>query len=183
MANDFYTDDEIRFIVSESSLLDTEMIEKARSQLVSQIGVELPEPKPLPPIDPNMLNVVRPEDKGQILQTVQAGVEGAQLYLKRYPQLKKSWDDVIKQQAIEMLLAELRQDKGLYGVKVSVSPSAPTERMAQFLQMDALMKNYGQLIPPDIFIDLTDLPQKEEIKARIVQAQQQKQTQPVRGAA
>jgi hypothetical protein len=76
----------------------------------------------------------------------------------------------------------LRDDKGLYGVKVTISSAAPTERMAQFLQMDALLSKYGQLIPPDVFLDLTDLPQKEEIKARMLQQQQalmaQAQAQP-----
>jgi len=187
IANGYYTDDEIKKIVSESSLLDTKMLEKARAEFVGTVGYELPEPQPLPVVDPMMMMAVRPEDKPRVLRTVKRGVDGAQTYLKRYPQLKQNYEETIKANAVRMLLSELRADKGMYGVKVTVSPTAPTERMSQFLQMDALMKNYGQLIPPDIFIDLTDLPQKEEIKSRIqqqMQAQQQMQQQvQMKGAA
>ncbi|OHB57739.1 MAG: hypothetical protein A2173_03835 [Planctomycetes bacterium RBG_13_44_8b] len=175
LANDFYTNDEIKDIVSESSLIDSKLLAKAKARMVSQIGADLPEPQPLPPLDPMMMQFVRPEDQGDVLQIVQQGVQSAQQYAKAYPQLAVSWEEVIRQEAVEMLLKELRNDKGMYGTKVTISPSAPTERMAQFIQMDALMKNYGQLIPPDIFIDLTDLPQKEEIKARIQQQMQQQQ--------
>jgi hypothetical protein len=188
LANDLYTDQEIKAIVSESSLIDPKLMAKAKQRMVARLmGADLPEPAPLPPMDPAMMQMVKPEDQGQVLQVVQQGVQGAQQYAKAYPQLSVAWEAVIKQEAINMLLAELRSDKGMYGTKVTTSPSAPTERMAQFLQMDALMKNYGQLIPLDIFIDLTDLPQKEEIKARIAAAQQaqsqQPQPQQVRGAA
>ena len=182
VANQFYTDDEIRLIVEESTLIDPELLAKAQAKFVSTVGAELPEPQPLPEFNPQLMAAVRPEDQGEILQTVQAGAEGAQLYLKRYPQLKKNWDDMIKAEAIEMLLEELHNDKGLYGIKVTVSPSAPTERLSQLMQMEAIMKNYANLIPPDVFIDLTDLPQKEAIKARI-QQNMQAQGQQARGAA
>jgi len=65
----------------------------------------------------------------------------------------------------------------MYGIKVTISPSSPTERMSQFIQMDALMSKYGQLIPPEVFIELTDLPQKDEIIAKIKAAQQAQQAQ------
>jgi len=160
-----YTDEEIKAIVDESSMLDSKLLMKAKAQLSAQLmGADLPEPQPLPPIDPGMMMAVRLEDQGQFMQEIEQGVQSAQQYAKMYPQLASSWEEVIRDQAEQMLLDELRQDKGRYGVKVTVSPSAPTERMSQFLQMDALMTKYGNLIPPDIFIDLTDLPNKEAIK-------------------
>ena len=180
MANKHYTDDEIRAIVDESSLLDSKLIAKARFQLTQQLGgADLPQPQPLPPMDPMMLQnpVLSPQDKLRMLQTVEQGAKGAAMYAQAYPQLNTAWEDVIKTHAIEMLLDELREDKGLYGMKVAISPSAPTERMARWIQMDSLMSKYGQIIPVDVFIDLMDLPQGDEIKARIAQNQQAQQAQ------
>jgi hypothetical protein len=186
LANKFYTDDEIKAIVSESSMIDPKLMAQARHRLTTRIGVDLPAPRPLPPMDPNAMAFIRPQDKIMVMQQMQQGVQAAEDYAKAYPQLSETWEHTIKADAIKMLLAELRKDKGMYGVKVTVSPSSPTERMSQFIQMDALMSKYGQLIPPDVFIDLMDIPQKEEIKARLVQSQQAQampQPQQVRGAA
>jgi hypothetical protein len=173
LENRFYTDEEIKAIVSESSMIDPKMMDRARHSFTTRVGADLPQPAPLPPMDPAMMAMVRDEDKPGVMQKVQMGAKGAEEYAKSYPQLSESWERVIKADAVDMLLQELRKDKGMYGVKVVISPSSPTERMSQFVQMDALMSKYGQLIPPDVFIDLTDLPQKEEIKARIAQAQQE----------
>ena len=184
IATDVYTDEEIKAIVDESSMLDSKLLMKAKAQLTAQLmGADLPEPQPLPPVDPGMMMAVRPEDQGMFMAEIERGAQSAQQYAKIYPQLASSWEEVIRDQAEQMLLDELRQDKGRYGVKVTVSPSAPTERMAQFLQVDALMTKYGNLIPPDIFIDLTDLPNKDEIKARLAQQQQAQQQQQVPAAA
>ena len=175
MVNDHYTDEEIKAIVTESSLLDPKMLARAKFQLTSKLGgVGLPQPQPLPPIDPAMFEnpALSPQDKMQMMETVKSGTQGAQQYAEAFPQLNETWEAVIKAQASDMLLRELRADKGLYGVKVTISPSSPTERMAQFMQMDSLMSKYGQIIPVDIFIDLMDIPQKDEIKARIMAAQQ-----------
>ena len=89
----------------------------------------------------------------------------------------------MKEIAIRKLLDELHNNKGLYGVKVTVSPSSPTERLSQFIQMDSMMKNYGQIIPLDIFLDLTDLPQKDEIKKRIQENQQAQAMNQAKGVA
>lgn len=167
--NDIYTDDEIRQVVSDSSLLDERMIEKARNSLISQIGGELPEPVPISGLPPETMAMVRPEDLPMVQQQVKMGIEASMMYAKEYPQLKSSWDGVIKQEAIEMLLAELKSATvAEYGIKVTVSPSAPTERLSQFMQLDAIQEKYG-IIPPDVFIDSTDLSNKEEIKARMQQ--------------
>lgn len=178
IATNVYTDDEIKQVVDESSMLDTKLLMKAKAQLTAQLmGADLPEPQPLPPIDPGMMMAIRPEDQGMFMEEIDRGVKSAQQYAKMYPQLASSWEEVIRDHAEEMLLAELRDDKGRYGVKVTVSPTAPTERIARFMQMDALMTKYGNLIPPDIFIEMTDLPNKDEIIARITQAQQAQQQQ------
>lgn len=176
--NNIYTDDEIIQTVGESDLLDMKMLEKARNMFIAQTGAELIEPAPVLPLPPEAMMAIRPEHKVQVLQTVQQGIAAAQEYAKAYPRLKSEYDEVIKQHAILMMLQELKNDKlGQYGVTVTVSPSAPTERLARFLEMDALQSKYGDLIPPDIFIDATDLPNKEEIKARVKQQMQAVQQQ------
>ena len=174
--NEYYTDNEIKFIVSESSLLDAQFLQKAQGILVAQLGADLPMPQQPMPIDPMAMTMIRDEDKLQVIEDMQYGMEAAAQYGKSYPMLKQRWDEVIKRQAVEMLLQEIKTDKfGEYGVKVTVSPSAPTERLARFIEMDALQSKYGQIIPPDLFIDATDLPNKEEIKARLQQQQQMMQ--------
>lgn len=185
LANRFYTDEEIKAIVSESSMIDSKLMASARHRFITQVGADLPQPEPLPPMNPEMMANVRDEDKIEVMQKVQQGVQGAKDYAKAYPQLAVTWEQVIKADAVDMLLKDLRKDKGMYGVKVVISPSSPTERISQFIQMDALMSKYGQLIPPEVFIDLTDLPQKEEIKQKIIQDQQAQAQgqQQVRGAA
>lgn len=184
LANKFYTDDEIKAIVSESSMIDSKLMAQARHRLTTQIGADLPEPQPLPPMDPAGMDWLRPLDKIEAMQQMQEGVQAAQEYSKAYPQLNTAWEQLIKADAVRMLLKQLRADKGMYGVKVTVSPSSPTERMSQFIQIDALMSKYGNLIPVDVFVDLLDIPQKDEIKAKIAQAQQaQAQPQQVRRAA
>lgn len=182
MVNDFYTDDEIRMVVSESSMIDPKLIAQAKHRFTAQLGADLPQPKPLPPVTPEFVSNIRPQDKVRTMQQMQQGAQAAQDYMKAYPQLAETWDQIIKADAVEMLLRQLRADKGLYGVKVVISPSSPTERMSQFMQMDALMSKYGQLIPPDVFIDMTELPpeKKEQIKARLMQAQQA-QAMPAQG--
>jgi hypothetical protein len=180
--NDFYSDEEIQAIVGDSGLMDTKMIQQAHNRLVAMIGVDLPEPQLLPPIDPGVMAVIKPDDQPMVLETVREGTEAALRYEKAYPRLRGTWDDVIKQQATAMLLQELRNDTtGKYGVKVTVSPSAPTERMARLAEIEAVQEKYG-IIPPDIFIDATDLPNKEEIKARMQQQAEAARQQQMQGA-
>lgn len=57
---------------------------------------------------------------------------------------------------------------GRYGIKVSRSTNLPTVKMANFeMALDALRA--GLPIPPDIIMELSDLPNKDEIVARLKQ--------------
>ena len=173
-----YTDDEIRAVVGESDLLDLKMLQKAHAQLTQQIGGDLPQPAMPEQLIPNqgMLGQVLPEDMPMVMEGIKTGIRSAQMYAEEYPRLKQNWDDVIKQHAIEMLLKELRDDKvGEYGIVVSLSASAPTVRMQNMLELEMVQDKYG-MIPPDVFIDATELTNKDEIKAGI-QAMQQAQAQ------
>lgn len=171
--NDFYSDTEIMEIVGESGMLDVQLMEKAKNNFVSKINnTELREPPILQPPNPETMMMVKPEDRVMFMETVRNGIEDAAKYQKMYPGLKQTWDSVIKFHATQMLLMELKNDrKGKYGVKVTISSSAPTERLSRLAELETVQDKYG-IIPPDIFIDATDLANKEEIKARMQQQAQ-----------
>jgi hypothetical protein len=175
---DVYTKEEIKNLVIESSLIDEAMMAKAQLKLESQVGGGLPEPQPLAPISPEFFQQMKPEDKPGFMQTVQQGQDGAMEYQKAYPTLKLNYDEVVKRLASDMLLESLKDDSiAIYGVKVTTSPTAPTEQLMRYMQMDSMNERYPGIIPPDIMIDATDLPNKEEIKAKYKQTQQLQQQQ------
>ncbi len=170
-----YTDDEIRAIVSESDLLDLKMLQRAHAEITQVIGGDLPLPAIPEELAPNpaMMAMVQPEDIQMVMEGIKTGIRSAQMYAQEYPRLKQNWDDVIKQHAIEMLLNELRDDKvGQYGIVVSLSASAPTVRMQNMLELEMIQDKYG-MIPPDVFIDATELTNKDEIKSGMQAMQQQ----------
>lgn len=171
--NDIYTDAEIRQVVSESTLIDKQMLDKARKRLMARTGADLPEPRPLPPVTPEMMAGVKPEDQTEFLSTIQAGTEAATQYLQDYPRLVEKFEEVVKEEAIDMLLLELKDDGvAEYGVKVTLSPSSPTSRLSTVADLNALIE--AQIpVPPEVFVDATDLQPsvKEEIKASFQRAQ------------
>ncbi len=171
--NEIYTDDEIKSIVIESSLLDEESIERARIKLEGFMGAGLPQPQPIQMPAPDFISQVKPEDRPEVMQTMREGLDGAMQYQKAYPTLKNQYDKVLKRIATDMLMVKLRDEKiAEYGIEVTISPSAPTAKMMEFIEMSALNQNYPGIIPPDIYIDATSLRNKEAIKARIMQNQQ-----------
>jgi len=173
---DFYTDEEILSVITESPLVDKDLMMRVQAKLEAKIGTGLPEPQPLAPIGPEMMQMLKPDDKMRLIQTVQDGTEAAAKYNKMYPMMKKNYDDMIKHMAAKELIGQLRSGNlGLYGVKVTTSPTAPTERMLRFMELDSIASKYPGMIPPDILIDATNLSNKDEIKDRINQSQQMQQ--------
>lgn len=175
--NNVYTDEEIKAVVNEASFFDEKTLERAKVNLSNGLyDADLPEPRILQ-FDPQSLAAVKPEDQAQAYQTIKRGIEASQEYNRAYPAMKENWDAVIKHHATLELLKRLKSESvAEYGVSVTVSPSAPTERIAQRLQIDAINQQYPGIIPPDILIDMTDLPMKTEIKQRIRQNAQLAQT-------
>jgi hypothetical protein len=78
---------------------------------------------------------------------------------------------------VDQLLEAIRSRKtGKYGIKISSSPTNPTIRFANFQMLLDMAKIYGEVIPPDIVIESSDVPKKEEIIERLrQQAQMQAQ--------
>jgi hypothetical protein len=165
--NDIYTPAEVRQVVSESTLLDKRMMDKARRRLERRTGAGLPEPRALPPVTPEFIQGVRPEDQGEVLETVQLGSQAATEYLREFPRLQQEFEDIVKEEAIDMMLEELKDDGvAEYGVKVTLSPSSPTSRASTAAELSALIEG-GIPVPPEVLVDSTDLQPsvKDEIKA------------------
>ena len=182
--NEIYTPEEIRQVVSESTLVDKTLMDRARRSLQDRTGADLPQPSPLPPVTPEMLAGVRPEDQTDFLETIQSGTEVATQYLKDFPRLSERFEEVVKEEAIDLLMAELKDDGvAEYGIKVTLSPTSPTSRMSTAADLGALVQA-GIPVPPQIFVDATDLQPniKEELKA-FFQAQQIEATGAQPGAA
>ena len=77
---------------------------------------------------------------------------------------------------VDELLDAIRSRKiGKYGINVEASPTNPTIRFANFEMLMDMAKLYGEIIPPDIVIEASDMPKKEEIIQRMQQQAQQAQ--------
>lgn len=74
------------------------------------------------------------------------------------------------EQNVDQLLDAIRSRKiGKYGIEVLASPTNPTVRFANFEMLLDMAKIYGEIIPPDIVIEASDLSRKEEIIERLRQ--------------
>lgn len=173
--SEVYTEEEIRGIVKESALLTEEHIQKAERQLIDKMGGGLPAPQQMTPPDPGLLSMIPLEQKGQVFEQIESGMRGAKLYNLKYPMLRETFDKVVKEFAVNELLQELKTSElAEYGVKVITSPAAQSVRMANFAELDAIQEKYGT-IPADIFVEATDLSNKEQIISRMRQAEQAQQ--------
>ena len=77
---------------------------------------------------------------------------------------------------VDQLLEAIRSRKiGRYGIEISSSPTNPTIRFANFDMLMDMAKVYGEIIPPDIVIDASDVPKKDEIVERLKAAQQRRE--------
>ena len=77
---------------------------------------------------------------------------------------------------VDQLLEAIRSRKiGRYGIEISNSPTNPTIRFANFDMLMDMAKVYGEIIPPDIVLDASDVPKKDEIVERLKAAQQRRE--------
>jgi len=81
------------------------------------------------------------------------------------------------EQNVDQLLEAIRSRKiGKYGIAISNSPTNPTIRFANFEMIMEMVKAFGpEIIPPDIVIEASDWPKKEELIQRFKQQQQMQQ--------
>jgi len=81
------------------------------------------------------------------------------------------------EQNVDQLLEAIRSRKvGKYGIAISESPTNPTIRFANFQMLMDMAQIYGpEIIPPDIVIEASDMPKKEETIERLKQQQAMQQ--------
>ena len=74
-------------------------------------------------------------------------------------------------QTVQKTLNDLSQ--GEFDIVITDSPASPTQRTAAFYALLEMLKTIGpNVIPPDVIIEASDLPQKEAIMQRLQQQQQ-----------
>ncbi len=77
---------------------------------------------------------------------------------------------------VDQLYEAIRSRKvGKYGIEVSSSPTNPTIRMANEGLLLDMARIYGEIIPPDIVINASDVPKKDEIVERLKAAAQRRE--------
>lgn len=154
VANEVYSDDEIRAIIEDDDLLDMELMSQAKEQVTSMLekaGVELPEP-------PQMMNPnPAPEE-----------VAGFQRQMMVFNKMNQGIEALARPIAEEMLMAEIKNlRKGRYTTKVTLSPYAPTMRLAEQaeyreLNQELIASNYPPLSRKRL-IQASDIKDKDEI--------------------
>ncbi len=124
-ANGVYSPDEIRAIVEDDDLIDSKMMTEARQavmEILSQSGVELPEPQPL---------------QGQQDDPASLQAQAEQHF--QFQKLTQAVDELARPIAEDMLMEEIGNlRKGRYTTKIALSPYSLTARMAEYGEVKAL---------------------------------------------
>lgn len=159
-----FSDEEIMAVIEEDGLIDEAMLNEARQIVVQAFGIEMPQP-PTPP-DPQLLEQMQPETA---LLAVNQFEQDAELF--------RQLIEAIDQEAIPIakahMLDEIRgMQKGRYGIKVDISPSSPTRRIAKmkeaFLVNTALIEGGQPGLSRQQLLETTDIDNKEEAIAGVL---------------
>ena len=146
-----YSKEEIVAIVGEENMVD----EKLFGEAMAIIQEEFPPPEPP---DPAMLPTKSEEEQEHIVF--------------QYQQELQNWEaeniPKAKDIAINKLLDILDDwGTGTYGVRVTQSASAPTTRIANFLELIKVAEANPGLVPPELLVEATGLPQA--MKAKLIE--------------
>lgn len=158
-----FSDEEILEIVEDDGLIDDQMLGEARQVVAQAFGIELPEP-PTPP-DPALLQQMEPETASLVAGQFQQEQEV-------FAQLIAAIDQEAIPIAQARMLDSIRDmQRGRYGIKVDISPSSPTRRLAKqaeaFLLNTALIEGGHKGVSREQLIKTTDLDNKEEAIAGV----------------
>lgn len=93
---------------------------------------------------------------------------------KQGSKMKIGGNDPSQYSAEELVTMLSDVDASKYDVVVAESAFSPTKRTANFIVWSELAKQ-GIPVPPDMLVEMSDLPNKEEMKARMQQQQDQAQ--------
>ena len=165
---DTYTEQEISYMIKDKDLVNGELMDKAREQVMQKV------PPPQSPLENPNLGQMNPED--------------IQVAYTQYEQKLEHYTKLADEQAIEIAKDELMTQlkayrSGIYSIVIIQSPNAPTTQISNFLEMNALR----DMVPPEILapymIRATGMPkdQKEEMAEKIeslIKAGQEQPQQP-----
>ncbi|MDD4891631.1 MAG: hypothetical protein PHU85_17065, partial [Phycisphaerae bacterium] len=146
-----YTPDEVRQIVDDEDLLDPELVEQARAEIAELAP---------PPTAASPMDLAAPD---LLPQQAQAVMAHDQQQLAEYEAMV---EPLIRERALDLLFEQMGNvDAGRYSTTVLKSPSAPTERMANLAELEAIGERYPGAIPPAVYIRHSGLPQamKDEL--------------------
>lgn len=157
--------------------------------------------KEISAINANLLGIGKPEDSGILDRQRQTqGLIGAEVVFDNYKLTQQIYaetlidlirhsnvysaqeiiaiaDDKKIEADIDQMVQLMKSIKvGKYGVTILQSPSNPTIRFANFEILMEIARLYEGMIPPDILLDSSDIPRKEEVVERLKQSmEEQKQ--------
>jgi hypothetical protein len=161
---DIYPPAEMAQVVSKEDMLDPQLVEQARQEVLGGLSSQLeaaglPVPKQADPIS---LSLLRPEQAQAISQVDQMALMA----------MEEAARPMIERRAIELLSEQIGSwSFGRYAVEVTDNPHSPTMRLAQFDELKD-MAAMGVPIPPSVLVSASGLPKalKEEITAGLAQA-------------
>jgi len=171
--NPIYSEAEIRLILDETDLIDSELLSRAKAQIAQMLqarGIQIPQQPPAMPV-PEVLAQMQPNmrfDEDEDFQVEQ----------QAFQEMQQQIEQMARPLAIEMLMTDLRKSHiGKYGTKVSLAPHAQTFRMAQSAEAMELHKTLMESGMPGLsrakLINMSDLSEKEELIADVPQAPMQ----------
>jgi len=135
--------------------------------------------KEISAINANLLGIGKPEDSGILDRQRQTqGLIGAEVIFDNYKltnqEIVAIADDKKVEANIDQMVQAMKSIKvGKYGVTILQSPSNPTIRFANFEILMEIARLYEGMIPPDILLDSSDIPRKEEIVERLKQSMEE----------
>ena len=165
LTTDVYSEEEIKTIIQPERLTDPQLLEEA----AKEIGPP-PEPPPEPPLA--MLKIITPKEQATVMGDYEEAVGVYQQRLKQY-------DDALKQRAEEILFEQLREMRtGRFLVKCAENQNTVTRREERRLELYQFNESYPGVIPPDVMVKATDLPEKDKILEHIKQMKAQARQMP-----
>lgn len=150
---DVYTDDEVKKTIDESKLIDPEVMAEAEKRF--RISPDIQQP------NAELMAIMTPQDQDKIMSK----------HNEYAGKLEDNWGEVVRLEAIDMFLEQMRSDdKGVYGIKIGLSPEAPTIKMANQVTMSEIANAYPGRIPIEVFIKNSGMTNKDEVAAQVQQA-------------
>ena len=160
--NNPYSQEEMMALLEETDLLDDELMQQARQQIINQVAQNLGGS-----IDPSLFEAPAPPYDAMMGNT--EDLHDYEEASKLHDTLQRMSMQYAPAMAMQMLMEQLETLRyGRFTTKVALSPMAETMRNSIALQTwelsDALAKSGQMPLPREALIDVTDIPNKAKLK-------------------